>query len=101
MVEKKMSAKAWQCKECGWVLGFVRRQPKKVHRLFAFNQAQEPDKAKFPTDTGLFAQIDGRADIRCSHCGVTRNWHPTEGVLTELIERRLARHGGGGEWSGR
>lgn len=86
---KKGFPKTWLCKNCGWVLGFIYLEENKLHRLDLLAEAQDPESIPVVEPGVLPFSAWGRADVRCSHCGETRKWHPGQAALDKLIKRKL------------
>lgn len=84
--------RAWECKQCGWVLGIIRENSNRVAQLDVYRQAAPSTVNQTPGVIELFQGV-----IVCSHCGARQEWHYSQRALERLIagrqRRREAEHG--------
>lgn len=82
--------KAWVCRECGAILGRVRRNGSGVRQLMLYREAIDGSGEGDMADVDVIAVVEGYAtEVKCSlpGCGATRTWMPGQEALDRIIER--------------
>ena len=86
--------RAWVCKQCGYVLGFIMRGNDRRVKLSVLHNTCHPDMLTLignPRELNFKVWDMEQGTVLCGFCGASRTWHMSEQAMDDLIGRRRDR----------
>lgn len=91
--------KPFVCSHCFWVIGeSYREERSRITQLRVRREAQDPSAAPLPADLYLkvhltYAVVKANdCEVLCGHCGCSNPWVANQTAISEMLERRYAKH---------